>query len=854
MAAPCQYTGHTFSHYRIIESIGTGGMGVVYRAHDERLNRDVALKVLPPNALADEQTRKRLRKEALILSRLNHPNIASIYDFDTQDGVDFLVMELIEGETLAQRVAIGSMAESESKYLTLQILDALQEAHSRGIVHRDLKPSNIIVGHNQHLKVLDFGLATIIKTGDSSSTESLAQPDQGAGTLPYMAPELLQGRPPDERSDIWSVGVIVYEMASSIQPFKGETAYELSSAILRSDPLPLPPNLSTGFKAVVSRCLIKDPRGRYQTAGEVRAALSSLESQPAGARIWSRLLIGALLVCVLTAFSYFVLARKRHLNWTPPESLPTSKQLAILPLHSSTDPPDVMAFRDGMNETLTTRLTRLTRTHDLQIIPASEIQSRGVKTLKDANEEFGVNLGLELGVQRSGEMLRVDYILVDAKTHRQLRGETITAAASDLFTLEDKVSDSILNSLELELNPGERHTHPDFGTGTPAAYDYFLQGRGYLQEFQKSENVDKAITVFTQALELDPKYAMAYAGLGEAYWQKYELTRQGPYVERATKACQSAIQIENSLSEGYVCLGTVFRGTGHYEMALSTYAKARGLDPTNDDAMVGSAAVYQVLGKPDRAEEIYRRAIAVRPQYWRNYNLLGGFYTSRSQYPKAEEMFKTVITLAPDSFRGYSNLGGVYILEGRYADALGVLQKSTEIRKTGGALSNLGTAYFHLRRFDDAARAYQDAIVFDSNDYSLWGNLGAAYYYGGHQSESVLPFTNAIKFASERLGINPKDALALSDLASYHSMLGNKDEAFRDLQRALQLSPKDPEILFSAAQIYDQFGDQTSAIDWLHRAVIAGCSRAEIRDSPALDNLRPSAAFQDLLSSNVIKR
>jgi tetratricopeptide (TPR) repeat protein len=217
-------------------------------------------------------------------------------------------------------------------------------------------------------------------------------------------------------------------------------------------------------------------------------------------------------------------------------------------------------------------------------------------------------------------------------------------------------------------------------------------------------------------------------------------------------------------------------------------------------------------------------------------------------------MFEKVVSLAPDSFRGYSNLGGVYIFEGRYADAINVLEKSTAIRKTGGALSNLGTAYFHLRSFDKAAQAYNQAIEFDKTNYSLWGNLGAAYYYGGHRSESAASFTRAIALSSERLRINSRDASVLGDLASYNSMLGNKVEAFRNLKQALDLSPQDPEILFSAAQVYDQFGDQNAAIDWLRRAVNAGCSRAEIRDSPALDDLRSKVSFRDLLSNDVAIR
>ena len=846
MAASCQCTGHAFGHYRIIEPIGAGGMGVVYRAHDERLNRDVAIKVLPPNALSVEQTRKRLHKEALILSQLNHPHIASIYDFDTHDGIDFIVMELIHGNTLAKKIALGPICESDSSYLTLQVLDALQEAHSRGIVHRDLKPSNIIVGDNQHLKVLDFGLATITQAIDSSSTETLAQPDHVGGTLPYMAPELLQGHSCNVRTDIWSVGILMYEMVAGTRPFKGETAFEVSSAILRSDPPNLPSDLSAGFKAAVSRCLLKEPGRRFQTAGEVRAALGSINFQPRRAKFsrkWVSIAAAALLLTAVV--SVLLLVRKDAGTRT----LPALKQLAILPLNYSTESPDMAAFSDGLNETLTARLTELTRTHDLQIIPTSEIQSKGVKTLQDANEEFGVNLGLELGVQRSGDLLRVNYILVDAKTHRQLRGDTITAAASDPFTLEDKVSNSILDALELELSPEERPHRNNYGTATPAAYDYFLQGRGYLQESQKPENIDSAIAVFGRALELDPNYAQAFASLGEAYWQKYELTHEKSYVERATSTCKTAVQLESSLPEGFVCLGMVFKGTGQYEMAANSFAKASELDPTNDDALVGSAALYQILGKPDQAEDIYHRAIAIRPEYWRNYNLLGGFYVSQGQYSKAEDMFQKVITLAPDSFRGYSNLGGVYILEGRYVDAIKALEKSTAIRKTGGALSNLGTANFHMRRFDEAAEAYKDAIEFDSNNYSWWSDLADAHYYGGHRSESDIEFRKSNQLAIQKLDINPKDASVLADVAANYSMLGNRVKAFSYLDRALKLSPRDPEILFTAAQVYNEAGHQERAVLFIQQALAAGCSPTEIRDAPALDNLRSNTEFQRVISA-----
>jgi eukaryotic-like serine/threonine-protein kinase len=848
MAAPSELTGLHLGHYRVRDLVGAGGMGVVYRAFDERLNRAVALKILHPNAPQDDGRRKRFRKEALLLSSVNHPNIASIFDFDTHDGVDFIVMEFVSGVRLSDRIAEGPLPESEASYLGQQILSALSEAHSHGIVHQDLKPGNIMVGSNQHLKVLDFGLAKVFESGESAATESLPQLKECGGTLPYMAPESLRGNAVDRRADIWSFGVVLYEMASGARPFRGHTTFEISSAILGSDPPKLPGTLSSGFRALVSRCLIKEPGGRFQTAGEAAAALKSCNTEPQGHRIfglrWVAMAL-ALLAIVMFGFGFW---KMKGRNEKP--SLPNTKQLAILPLGDSTGP-EMLAFGAGLNDTLTTRLTGLTSRHDLQVIPASEIRSKKVTTLQEATQEFGVNLGLEIGVHRSGEMVRVNYILVDAKTHRQLRGDTITAPASDPFTLEDRVSDSILNALELELRPEERRTRDSYGTAAPAAYDYFLQGRGYLQEFQKPESIDNAIEAFGEALQLDPSYAMAHAGLGESYWQKYELTHDVSFVERATAACKSAVQLQDALADGYVCLGTVLKGTGQYAMAARAFAKASDLDPTSDDALVGIASVYERLGQPNQAEDVYRRAIVLRPQYWRNYNLLGAFYANRSDYSKATEMFAKVISLAPDSFRGYSNLAAIYILEGRYDDATNALEKSIAIRKTGGALSNLGTAYFHLRRFDEAAKAYNEAIDFDKNNYSLWGNLAAAYYYGGHQVDSKAPYSTAINLASERLAVNSTDAAVLADRAAYYSMLGSKIEALRDLKLALRLSPKDPEVLFGAAQVYDQFGDEKAAMDWVRRAVQAGCSRAEIRDSPAMDNLRNDPEFQSLVSTSV---
>jgi tetratricopeptide (TPR) repeat protein len=844
MAVPSDLTGFLLGHYRVRALIGAGGMGIVYRAFDERLSREVALKVLQPTSALDEGRRKRFRKEALLLSSVNHPNIASIFDFDSCEGVDFIVMELLSGVRLSDRMAEGPLPESEASNLGQQILSALREAHNHGIVHQDLKPGNIIVGTDQHLKVLDFGLARVFQTTDSAPTESSVELDGRGGTLPYMAPEILRGHAADPRADIWSFGVVLYEMTSGSRPFKGRTNFEISSAILSADPPQLPAIVSPGFSTLVSRCLIKEPGGRYQTAGEVAAALKSCNAQPQRRSLgaWSVATALAVLTIVGIGVGYW---KTRGGSG----SLPHTKQLAILPLNDSTGSPEMAAFGAGLDDTLTTRLTELTRSHDLEVIPASEIRSKKVTTLQEASQEFGVNLGLELGVHQSGDLVRVNYILVDAKTHRQLRGDTITAAASDPFTLEDRVSDSIVKALDLELGPAEKVALVDHGTVRPAAYDFYLQGRGYLKEYQKPEAIESAIVVFTKALDQDPNYALAKAGLGEAYWRKYRLTQDASYVQKAKVECDSAIQ-QKPLAEGYVCLGLVANGTGKYEEAAHNFEEAIALDPTSDDAMVGAASAYESLGKRNEAEQTYRRAIALRPQYWRNYGSLGAFYFRHGQYPEASEMFSQVIALAPDSFRGYSNLGGTKILQGQYGDAIVQLQKSIGIRRTGGALSNLGTAYFNLHRFDDAARNFKEAIEFDKDNYVLWGNLGAAYYYGNHRDESMKVYEQAINLTAKHLAVNPHDATALSDMASFYSMVGKRSEALTAIEKAQKLSPEDPEVLFNAALVYNQLGDEHRAKLLLGKSLRAGYSPTEIRDTPSLDNLRSDSEFQKIIKAH----
>lgn len=852
--------GQTLGHYRVVEEVGRGGMGVVYRAHDTRLDRDVALKVIRAGALSDSPAHERFRKEALLLSKLCHPNIAQVYDFDVQDGVDFLIMEYVKGTTLASTIAGGPLPEETGIGVGIQIASALEHAADEGIVHRDLKPNNTIITSRGNVKVLDFGLARLFRS-DENITESIDSAGGIAGTLPYMSPEQLRGEPADFRSDIYSLGAILYEVGTGQRPFGSLISTGLISDILNKSPIPLRQlnsNLSLGFESIVLHCLAKEPRQRFQKASEVRVALETLRgtgtvtrSRSTTTRFHSfRILAVAALVIV--GIWIGILASWRSSKRLPKVNAAIANELAVLPLNAKDNGTETLAFDNGLVETLTSRLTQLSKNHPLQVVPASEVRAKGVTNLQEAREQFGATMGLQLNVQRSEHLVRVNYALIDAKQHRQIGGDTITAEDSDPFSLQDRVADSIVRSLEIQLQPQEEKTLTAHGTSLPSAYDFYLQGRGYLQDPQKRENIESAITVFEHALEQDPHYALAFAGLGEAYWRRYELDKENRWASQARASCEKAAAIDANQTESHACLGMVYTGTGKYDEAVTQYQRAVELEPTNDDAIRGLASAYAKLGRTDEAEKALQVAIGVRPQYWKGYNSLGGLYVSEGRYEEAAKMFSQVIALAPDSFRGYSNLGATYIRLDRYPEAIKLLQNSIKIRPTEDAFSNLGTAFYSLRQFDQAGKSYSEATKLNDQKYVIWGNLGDSYYYSGKRADAMLAYQKAVSLAMRSLEINPRDSAVLSNTAGYYAMLGQRREAFDYLERALQLSGnQDPELLFDAAMVHNQLGETSVALQWLEKARNAGFSPTTISDSPAFDNLHDDAEFQAILQGRL---
>ena len=833
-------------------------MGEVYRAEDTRLKRTVALKRLAPYLASNPLYRRRFEQEAERACRFNDPHIAAVYDVIEDKEELFLVMELVEGQTL-RGLLQQALSLKEFLAISVQCAEAIATAHQRSIVHCDIKPENIMLTTSGQVKILDFGVAKHLPEPDQSTT--LDSSFMRSGTPAYMAPEVLLGKTPDGRADIFSLGIVLYEALAGHHPFLSHSFVETTQRILDHTPTPVrvfnaevPPEL----EKIVCRALAKDPADRYASAQNLAEDLRKIQEitpakllpAPVGrlpskrSRILIPVSVAIVLSLLITVGWLLPKLRRRVAVDKSHESM----RLAVLPFTAAGDDANSKALADGLTETLAARLTQLGGHYLLQIVPPSVLRGEGITTVDQARKGFGVNRVLIGTLHESGNRVRVTYSLVDPEAMRQLSADTITADNHDIFGVEDRVVENVVQMLGLQLEQSARATMITHGTQEPAAYDYYLRGRGYLQDYHKPDNVDTAISVFGQALRQDPNYALAYAGMGQAYWYKYEATHVREWVDKAFEACQRAVALARETSTGHSCLGMVYNGTGKYEQAADEFQQAVKLDFTSDDAVRGLALAYDQLGRRPEAEKTFQEAIHTRPQYWAGYAALGHFYIQQARYEQAAQQFQQSINLAPDDPHGYLSLGGAYIYLGKYTQAVDVLLKAIALYPTTEAYSNLGVAYFNLRRFNDAVTAYEHACPAEATDYIACGNLARAYYWAPNQrSQAEQYYRRAIALAQERLKVNPRDGDPYILMSSYYAMLGDRNSALQHVGEALTIRPEDPEFLLTAAIVYNQFGESEEAIALLKESIKQGYSSAEIRAAPELDNLRGQPQFRHLV-------
>ncbi|HET7292795.1 MAG TPA: protein kinase [Vicinamibacteria bacterium] len=870
-----------FAHYEVVEKLGSGGMGDVYRARDLKLGRDVAIKFLPARFSADRMRLARFEQEARAASALNHPNLITVHDVDrTADGHPYIVMELVRGRTLREALTPGRpLLTRRALELAAQATEGLAKAHAAGIVHRDLKPENLMITEDGFVKILDFGLAKLVVSDADSDAETAEHTPQesrtedglsprtavGAvlGTTGYMSPEQARGRQVDYRTDQFSCGAILYEMATGTRAFRRETNAQTLTAIIEDEPEPiavLNPRCPAPFRWIIERCLKKDPGERYAStldlARELRTVCDRFEetSAPGGAAP-PALARGLRRSVAAAALGALLLAAAGTALWRPlaarlaARKVPTEKHVAVLPFQVDGDEAVGRAFSDGIVETLASKLTRLEGVGEaLWVVPMSEVRAAGIASAAAARRAFGVTLVVTGSAQLVKDRARVTANLVDARTLRQLRSTApLDMPLTDAALLQDSVVGAVAGLLELELDGTSRRLLSQGGTQVAGAYEHYLRGRGHLVRYDDAQSLELAIGAFQHAIQQDPNFALAYAGLGEAYWGQYELQARPESVELARKACRRALDLNDLLAPVHVTLGIVAVGTGKAEEALARFRRALDLEPAGAEAQLGLARALASAGQTAAAEAAYRAAVERRPSYWGAHSALGAFYYRQGRYADAERAFRRVIELVPESPRGYSNLGGLYHLMGRTDEAIAMLEKSLAVGPTPDAASNLATIHFYSGSYGKAARAFEKVAALRPGDYWLWFNLASAYYWApGERDKSQGAYRRAADLGERARAINPRDAELLAGLAEVYAHLGQAKRARELAGQALRLAPLDGRVLFRAACLFEGLGERSRSLALIRQAIENGYSVEQVARSPDLEALRADPRFKAL--------
>lgn len=842
--------GQSVSHYRIVDHLGQGGMGVVYRAEDTRLKRPVALKFFPSDLADDPEAVTRFEREARAASALDHPNICTVYEVDeTDEGRTFIAMACYDGTTLKSRIEDGPLSLAEIVRIGTQIADGLAEAHRKDIVHRDLKPANVMITPDGVVKILDFGLALL--AGESRITKSNAV----AGTPSYMAPEQVRGEEADHRADIWALGAMLYEMAVGKPAFTGEYVEAVIYQVMHGE-VTIPSDVDEGLADIIRCCLRKDPADRFESAAAVREAIQSLvrsSERDAGhrKRASASLVAAGFAVVVLFAVGIGRFPSEALTGWLFPGPKIEQRHIAVLPMRVISSMVQADVYGRGLMEVLTSKLTQLEPYSESSywVVPTSEILEREVASASEARKVFGANYVIDALVQHDASNVRLTLNLIDAESLRQI--DTWTGDFTDASTtaIQDEAALRVAEMLMMSAGDDVRDDIRRAGTADIGANEYYIQGRGYLQRFDNASNIETAISLFHRALAQDPNFILAAAGLAEAHWRMYEATRDVAFADSALVYGRSVESRRDLPAPVYAALGLVYEGTGRTQLALETFDRARRLDPNNVDALRGQASALAALGRMAEAEAAYLEAIRRRPDYWAGYHELGIFYYGQGELDKAIEQFLHEIELTPDNARAHSSLGGLYFNIGEWDRSERYLQRSIELRPSYRAYSNLGTLYFHRGELDKAAAMFRKALDIQSTDYNVWAYLATAYRFSSQPDSSRRAFRRSVELAEERLDLVPGDAAASVSIVMSKAALGRDAEALRELEEILPTDASNESLAYSIAQSYEILGRRDEAIRWINEALEHGLNPAYPQRNVWLTDLRRDPDFALNLST-----
>ncbi len=790
MAESQSLIGQTVSHYRVVERLGSGGMGVVYKAEDTRLGRLVALKFLPEGLSRDAHAVERFEREARAASALNHPNICTIHDIDAHQGQHFIVMELLEGQTLADRLQGRPVETKKLLEWGMQVAEALDAAHAKGIVHRDIKPTNIFMTDRGQTKVLDFGLAKLLRpVSEAPLTASLTQTKAVVGTLPYMAPEQLRAEEVDARTDVYSLGAVLYEMATGRRPFDAAASATLAADILHKAPPPpgrTNPDLPTRLDDIILKCLEKDRENRYQSTKELAVDLRRLATPSSEAR---RVSVGpraaAVLVAVVVAAATAVLWRMERGRRASGDRRPAIHSIAVLPLENLSRDSEQEYFADGMTEELTT---------DLAKIGALRVTSRTsamrYKGTKKSSPEIAAELNvdgiIEGSVLHSGNRVRITVQLIDASSDQHLWAEGYEGDLKNVFALQGEVAQAIAQQVRVVITPQEQARLVKKRPVDPEVYELYLKGR-HIMRRGGLEDVQKAIEYFQSGLAKDPDNALIYTGLADAYIHKMSDVHESPVeaTAKARAAAMKALELDESLAEAHTSLASI---------------------KLNYD--------WDWTG----AEIELKRAMELNPEYTLAYRIYGGYLTIVGRYPEALSYFQKARTLDPLYERNYMAEGYSDFMAHKYDEAIEQYRKGFEIEPDPMtyfglvlALAQKGDYATAISEAEKATKRYDSPLLLTS--------LASAYALAGRRADS-----NRVLRQLEEISKHQGPAPA------WHGGLTG------------YVCP------YEVAGVYAQLGDKDRAFKWLDKAYRSRSCMYWLRQDPRLDSIHSDPRFRELMT------
>ena len=763
-----QMVGNDVGHYRVTRKLGEGGMGEVYLAEDVRLGRPVALKFLPAALKADPDSRARLLNEARAASLLRSPNIAVTYDIGEHAGADFIVMEFVEGELLSTRVAQGPLPVREAIDVGLQVADALDEAHSRGIIHRDIKSANLMRTDRGLVKVLDFGLAKFLAT-KGREDHLVTQPQMTiagmvVGTLSYMAPEQALGRSVDHRADLFSLGVVLYELATGRIPFSGTSPTEIVDKILHETPAPpssLNAQVPKALDVIVARTLEKSPTFRYQTARDMRQDLRELATS--------------------LEESFRVSTSRAAVAIASQQASAIERSVAVMTFANITREPADDWIGTGIAETVSSDLKNI---HGLTVIGRARVYDalRNLASSANLDESLAIDIGRRLGAtwvvvggfQKIGELVRITANFVDVATGAVRQTVKVDGRVADIFSLQDKIVYELSQGLNLVLRGTEIAEIERRETKSVEAYESFARGMMNLR-LASRDSIERAIAAFEHATRKDPEYALAWAALGGAYSLKGSFLSVRDLIEDAIEIERRALSIDPDLADAHSWLGAALLSLGRTDEAIAAIREAVRLEPDNGQAHQALARAYWV-GRGDFAAAIpeFEKAIELNPDAGYSYLQLALLLAWEGQYARAEEVSRRAVELQDQYISGNAGLQVV------------------------GANGRLGYVHYLQGRYEDAIREYERGLAFlGSSDHALKDRtvielnikMGAAYHRLGRPAEATRHFDRARKLFDSLIAKGADDPFTRYYVACLHALSGDADRAFESLQRVAERLP-----------------------------------------------------------------